>query len=107
YKTSHINFLNQRIAELPQEIKSLETEISKSKAAEVQKLQNTLANKRQQLDSYRNEVQKYSTEKFNTLPQNQQSLHLRAFQTNEKDPHYHQVEEVIMEENGQKYPITV
>jgi len=107
YKSSHIHFLNQRIAELPEEIKTLETDINKSKAAEVQKIQNNLKNKQQQLASYQEEVRKYSADNFKSLSAHQQSLHLRAFQTNEKDPHYHQVAEVTMDEKEASYPITV
>lgn len=91
YKKSHINFYKQRIAELPQEIEQLEKELSKRND---QKQQRKLQQKQQQLESFRKEYKQYNETMFAQLSQHSKSLHQRAFQTNEGDPHYHETQEI-------------
>lgn len=91
YKKSHIDFYSTRIAELPQEISQLEQELSQKHD---QKLQQKLQQKKQQLASFQQEYQQYNAQQFEQLPAFNKALHQRAFQTNENDPNYHNIEEV-------------
>lgn len=94
YKKSHIDFYNRRIKELKEEILKLEEE---QKIKPSQKLSNTLVQKQEQLIAFQKEVEKYSEANFAKLSSQEKELHERAFQTNEGDPYYHEVEEVEFE----------
>ncbi|MCA5005477.1 phosphocholine-specific phospholipase C [Sphingobacterium bovistauri] len=102
FKKSHIEFYNRRIAELPVEIEELKRQLTTEPNA--QKLQNTLAQKEQQLESFKREVEQYSSEKFEQLSSFEKELHARAFQTNEGDLDYHETEEVDFEGTKIKVP---
>jgi len=94
YKKSHIDFYLKRIGELPEEIRQLKTELGNKND---QKLKQQILHKELQLASFQREYDTYNTEKFTQLDDFTKSLHNRAFQTNEGDKYYHQVEEVDIE----------
>lgn len=91
YKKSHIDFYRKRLEELPSEIEEIQTMLAK---AHNQKLQQKLKQKKEQLKSFQKEYEQYNEDQFANLDGYHQSLHKRAFQTNEADPHYHATEEV-------------
>ncbi|PRD56826.1 phosphocholine-specific phospholipase C [Sphingobacterium gobiense] len=91
YKKSHVDFYNKRVQELPNEIQQLKRDLGTKND---QKLKHKIQQKEQQLESYQNELKTYNTTNFEKLDSFSKSLHLRAFQTNEGDPYYHQTEEV-------------
>jgi len=100
FKQSHIDFYQKRIKELPQEIRDVEAKLINEGN---QKLRNILSQKQNQLISFQKEVDKYNTEQFDKLSDFEKELHKRAFQTNEENPNYHEVEEVDFE--GEKITI--
>lgn len=95
FKKSHIDFYNRRIEELPGEIEELQKQLATDPNA--QKVQNTLTQKKNQLASFKREVDQYSAENFEKLSDLEKELHNRAFQTNEGDAHYHETEEIEFE----------
>jgi len=107
FKKSHLDFLKSRIAELPQEIHQLEIDIQSKREAETQKIQNNLRNKRQQLASYQKKLAEHGDLQYANLSDLEKELHRRAFQTNEADPNYHQVETVSLEDEGHTREIVV
>jgi len=94
YKKSHIDFYEKRIKELPSEIESLEKELL---VGHNQKLQKKIQQKKQQLESFQKEYNQYNETQFERLNSFSKSLHQRAFQTNEEDPYYHDIDEIEFE----------
>ena len=98
FKDSHLAFLKKRVAELPDEIKTIEKRLLSGQVESVQKEKNTLKQKKEQLASFENKLQTFTPEAFEKLPKAEQALFSRAFQTNEDDPDYR--EAVSAEEQG-------
>lgn len=94
FKKSHLDFYKRRVDELPLEINTIKEQLAVSKD---QKSQLTLQQKQEQLISFQQELELYSDDNYDKLTAEQKELHARAFQTNENDPTYHQVEEVEFE----------
>lgn len=94
YKKSHIMHFARRIKELPFEIQQLKEELGNRND---QKLKQTIQQKEQQLESYTKEYKQYNQKAYEQLDDFSKSLHERAFQTNEGDPHYHDVETILHE----------
>ncbi len=94
FKKSHIDFYARRISELPTEIQELKTELGNRND---QKLKQKIEQKEQQLESFKKEYAHYNAEQFEALDDRTKSLHKRAFQTNEADPYYHEVETIEFE----------
>ena len=101
YKKSHIAFYNKRIEELPHEILEIEKQLESDNS---QKLKNLLNQKINQLESFKREVNEYSSTNFAQLSSFERELHERAFQTNEGDNDYHQTLEVEFEGNKIQVP---
>lgn len=100
YKKSHIDFYTKRIQELPAEISELEASL---KNKHDQKLEQRLQQKKEQLVSFQKEHDEYNADQYAKLSSLEKALHDKAFQTNEGDPHYHEVEH--LEHDGT--PITI
>ena len=100
YKKSHIDFYRQRIGALPEEIEGIKKELA---GRPDQKLSRKLQQKQQQLESFKKEYDEYNESQFQRLDPLSKSLHQRAFQTNEGDESYHEVEEVDFE--GEKITV--
>jgi len=94
YKKSHIDFCAKRIAELTEEIGRLKAALADKKDT---KKHEEREQKERQLAGFQQEYERYSAARFAELDERAKSLHERAFQTNEGDPHYHEVEEVAFE----------
>src|SRR5690606_5916363 len=94
FKKSHMDFYQKRIEELPDEIKTIAQDLENRHD---QKLQKKLLQKKQQLESFKKEYDRYNQAQFERLDPVSQSLHHRAFQTNEGDPDYHDVEKIAFQ----------
>lgn len=88
FKESHLAFLKKRVAELPAEIAGIEKLLQDGQATSVQKEQNKLKQKKEQLLSFEKKLESLTPEAFNKLSPSEQALFRRAFQTNENDPNY-------------------
>lgn len=98
FKESHLAFLKKRVAELPAEIAAIENLLQQGQAESVQKEQNKLKQKKEQLASYEKKLHTFTPEAFDKLSPLEQALFRRAFQTNEADPAYR--EAVHVDEDG-------
>ena len=94
FKKSHIDFYARRISELPTEIEEIKKALGNRND---QKLKQKIEQKEQQLESFKKEYANYNSEKFDTLDDFTKSIHQRAFQTNEGDPNYHQIQTIDFE----------
>lgn len=98
FKESHLAFLKKRVAELPAEIAGIEKQLQDGQATSVQKEQNKLKQKKEQLVSFEKKLQTFTPEAFKKLSPLEQALFRRAFQTNENDPNYR--EAITVKEQG-------
>ncbi len=98
FKESHLAFLKKRVAELPAEIADIEKLLQDGQATSVQKEQNKLKQKKEQLLSFEKKLESLTPEAFNKLSPSEQALFRRAFQTNENDPNYR--EAITVNEQG-------
>jgi phospholipase C len=90
----YINFLEKKSEQLPAEIEALEKKLGTISVADKQynEIQNQLKQLKQLLDKVNKEKPLYTREKYNSLSAFEKSLHEKAFTTNVKDPHYHDLE---------------
>src|SRR5690606_28540506 len=95
FEKSLIDFFTRRLELLLGEIDVLHKQLATYPNA--QKVQNTLTQKKNQLESFKREVEQYSLGNFEKLSDFEKELHSRAFQTNEGDTHYHETEKVDFE----------
>ncbi len=105
--TRHRKFLAQSAQTIPGEITTLEKSLpnlsgdEKEKATQrLQTLKNTLARTQKELDEY-------TQEKFEALSPREKSLHVRAFVTNDSDPQFRELEDLVYEDNGEKRELKV
>ncbi|KKX51194.1 hypothetical protein L950_0206685 [Sphingobacterium sp. IITKGP-BTPF85] len=98
FKESHLAFLKKRVAELPAEIAGIEKLLQDGQATSVQKEQNKLKQKKEQLLSFEKKLESLTPEAFNKVSPSEQALFRRAFQTNENDPNYR--EAITVNEQG-------
>ncbi|MCY4781393.1 phospholipase C, phosphocholine-specific [Sphingobacterium sp. UT-1RO-CII-1] len=96
YKKSHIQFFSKRLKELPLEIKNIEQQLESKND---QKLKQTLQQKKEQFISFQKEYNKYNTAEYAKLDDFNKALHEKAFQTNEGDEDYHNIEQIEYNEN--------
>lgn len=97
FKKSHLEFMRKRAVELPDEIQELEKALANNGAESVQKTQNKLKQKQEQLISYKKQLERLTEQAFQQLPKEQIALHKRAFQTNEDDAFYRETASVLHE----------
>jgi len=95
FKKSHLEFMRKRVIELPVEIQELEKSLANHGAESVQKTQNKLKQKQEQLSSYKTRLERLTEQAFERLPKEQIALHERAFQTNEDDAFYRETASVL------------
>lgn len=107
YSKGHQQFLKKRLSELPSEIEALEDSIANQPANQVQKLQNTLEQKKNQLLGIRNDLQRWSPENFEKLTEHEKNLHRKGLATNIGDPHYHETETLAYSEDGVERSVKV
>ncbi|MBF9255007.1 phospholipase C, phosphocholine-specific [Pontibacter sp. 172403-2] len=107
FSKAHYTYLQGRLAALPQEIAGLEAQCKtlsgKEKAAAAEKLQQ----KKEELISVKEALDKWNPENFRKLSDREQSLHEKAFVTNTGDPHYHETETLAYQENGNERSMKV
>ncbi|ULT28052.1 DUF756 domain-containing protein [Sphingobacterium sp. E70] len=89
--------MRKRVVELPAEIQELEKALANNGTESVQKTQNKLKQKQEQLSSYKKKLEGLTEQAFQQLPKEQIALHERAFQTNEDDAFYRETTSVLHE----------
>src|SRR5690606_32309974 len=107
YGHGHQQFLKKRLSELPSEIKELEDTIAKQPVNQVQKLENTLEQKKNQLEKIKADLERWSPENFEKLSEHEKNLHRKGLATNTGDPHYHETETLNYDDNGVERSVKV
>lgn len=89
----YINYIEKKSVLLPGEIEALEKKTASTPATDkdYQKLQQQLKRQKELLEKLEKEKTIYTREKYNQLSAFEKSLHEKAFSTNSRDPHYHEL----------------
>ena len=89
----YINFLEKKSESLPAEIEALEKKLGTMTATDkdFKNVQNQLKQQRELLEKVRKDKPIYTREKYNQLSAFEKNLHQKAFTSNIKDPHYHEL----------------
>jgi phospholipase C len=87
----YINFLEKKSVSLPVEIHALEKKASSISASDkgFKETQDQLKQLKEQLEKINKEKTIYTREKYSRLSPFEKNLHEKAFTSNIKDPHYH------------------
>jgi phospholipase C len=98
----HQEFLAQRSAELPGQISKIQATIAALPAndAQLDHLQKQLKQLESDLAAVSKDRTNYHPDRFDALPQYDKNIHLKAFDTNVNDPHYHDLVELNYDDNG-------
>ena len=98
----YVASLKRRLETLPKEITGLEAKLAKTTAADksYDKLQKSIAKKKEVLTDTKAQIQKWSAENFEKLSQHQKSIYHKAFTTNAADPDYHQLTTLNYSDSG-------
>ncbi|MBS1597867.1 MAG: phospholipase C, phosphocholine-specific [Bacteroidetes bacterium] len=93
FTPGYISFLKKISESLPGEINLLEDQLRSiaPSSKESVELRNKLKEKMTMLNSAQEELKKYTPENYEKLSQFEKNLHEKAFTTNKKDPHYHEM----------------
>ena len=93
FSTGFQKYLATQIKALPNEIGALEQKLKTlpETGKETELTQKLLKGKRDSLALVKQEREKWSRENFEKLSQREKNLHQKAFTTNSKDPHYHEL----------------
>jgi phospholipase C len=95
----HLEQIKRQLPVITAEIEALKSHLAAMTAADANAghLQKQLEQK--QLD-FKNKIQLLEPGLFDKLPQHQQNIHLKAFDTNKKDPDYHLLADLPYNDNG-------
>ena len=90
----YINFLEKKSTTLPAEIEALEKKLVAMTATDkdYKDVQDQLKDRKGLLERVNRDKQLYTREKYAQLSQLEKNLHEKAFTSNIKDPHYHELE---------------
>lgn len=107
FSKAHHAYLQERLAALPQEIAGLEAQVEGASDREREASAKKLKQKKEELASVREALDKWNPENFEKLSARERSLHERAFATNAGDPHYRETETITYQENGSEHSMKV
>jgi phospholipase C len=87
----YINFLEKKSESLPREIEALEKKLASTPPADkgYKDIESQLKQYKALLEKVNKEKPIYTREKYNQLSKFEKNLHEKAFTSNVKDPHYH------------------
>jgi phospholipase C len=91
YYTGYQNYLKTRVEKLPQEIDDTKKRLRDLSGEEAKKVEKILKDKQVSLVFAKEELIRWSPEKFARLSQREKNLHQKAFTTNANDPDYRKV----------------
>ena len=94
-------FLKKMEKVLPKEIEDLENQLGMP-GADKDELTKKIAEKKKNIEEVKENLEKWSPDKFEKLSKRAQNLHNKAFTTNIDDPDYHKVEEMTYSDNGKE-----
>lgn len=98
----HVEQLRRQLHTLPEEIAALQKQIAELPAGDAHKdhLDIQLRQKQLDLENVKKNEHLLEPGQFEKLSQYQKNIHLKAFDTNKNDPHYHQLTELTYDDNG-------
>ncbi|PWV53291.1 phosphocholine-specific phospholipase C [Chitinophaga sp. S165] len=88
---AHYKHIQRSITKLTTDIKALEEKTGAASNEDTTAIKKELQEKQAQLSSLKEYEAKWRPEKFEQLSQKEKNIHRKAFTTNEKDPHYHEL----------------
>lgn len=88
---AHYKHIQQSITRLTTDIKTLEEKTGTAGSENSAAIKKELQEKQAALSSLKDYEAKWRPEKFEQLSQKEKNIHQKAFTTNEKDPHYHEL----------------
>ncbi|WP_128546640.1 phosphocholine-specific phospholipase C [Larkinella soli] len=91
FSAAYQQYLQTLQQTLPSEIGALEARLRTASGEDAQKLTKELQEKKAMAARAKEDLEKWSREKYEKLPQRARNLHEKAFTTNSKDPHYHEL----------------
>ena len=100
FSTGFYEFLKKKEKELPEEIKVLESQMNLP-TTNKEELAKQLSEKKKEIEQVREDLEKWSPERFEQLSAREQRLHKKAFTTNVGDPDYHKIEDLFYLENDE------
>jgi len=94
---------------LPKEITDLETKLAATAATDknYDKLQKSIAKKKDVLTNTKEQLQKWSAENFEKLSQHQKNIYHKAFTINDDDPDYRELTTLKYDDNGEEHELAV
>ena len=107
YSKAFQNFIKKRLAQLPSEIKKLETDITHLPNDQSSKLRKVLLEKKEEQREIKKVLKNWKREEFKNLPEFQKNLHNKAFTTNIGDPDYHKTETLTYDDKGTERSLKV
>lgn len=98
----HVEQLKRQLTTLPEEIAAMQKQIDALTPgdAHIDHLQLQLRQKQLDLDKLKKNEHLLEPGQLEKLSQHQQNLHLKAFSTNQNDPHYHQLTDLPYKDAG-------
>ncbi|MGN6179341.1 MAG: phosphocholine-specific phospholipase C [Mucilaginibacter sp.] len=99
---AHLEHLEKRSKELPAEIEAMQKEIDALPDGDAKKAHKKIQLKQLKADyeGVKKDREAYRPEHFDALTDYQKNLHLKAFDSNVNDPHYHALEPLTYDDNG-------
>ncbi len=100
----HLDQVRSLAETLPRELSDLQQQIEKLPANDSARktIQKTIDEKALELKAVTQAIKSGNLDKFNSLSENEKSLHQKAFVTNVNDPDYHSLDEIVYEDGGVK-----
>ncbi len=94
---------------LPEQIAGLKKTLATQTEGtpEYKKTADNIARSEYYLNVVKNDLEEWKPEKFDKLSAFEKSIHDRAFTTNRRDPHYHDLERLEYEDNGTRRMVNV
>jgi phospholipase C len=105
----HLKHLEKRSKELPGEIAAMQKEIDALPDGDANKAHKKIQLKQLKADyeAVEKDRNDYRPEHFDALSEYQKNLHLKAFDSNTTDPHYHTLEPLTYDDNGTQRSIRI
>jgi phospholipase C len=105
----HLEHLEKRSKELPAEIDAMQKAIDALPDGDAKKAHKKIQLKQLKADyeGVEKDREAYRPEHFDALTDYQKNLHLKAFDSNTGDPHYHTLEPLTYDDNGTKRTLNI
>jgi len=109
FNSRYIKSIKKQIADLPKEIEVLKTKLDKlnGDAEKYKKAQLAIQAKEEVLQKAHEDLEKFTIENFEKLPQAEKNLYSKAFTINKNDPDYDKLTTLLYEDDTKKREVEV